>query len=1287
MTEPQHGRPYNPGPSSSSTRDAAFSNIFGAAPPPGRSQTMNSQSSMSPPARSQTMGNLQGHSGYGARNESLGDYEHPKPNGYPPQGQHPPRPQNGYPPQGMPNGHYSRPMGQPMQGPPHQGPPPQQYHQQQPPPDRRPYAQTQRMPPTSYSRPPPNRFYPPQGPGGQGPGGYSGPALNNDPNRSRSLAGYGPPPNSFHQGPGPGPGPGPGQYRPGPNQIQNPMARQTAQGRHIPERPDERSMSMTSYSSEPRDLPRAQTMSGRVIPFRQREHNDDYATQSPISDPRGPPNFDDRYQQSPIEPHRSSPALTQRSFSSSYPMRTENRDSQMSQVSQLSQASMNSVSSAKPRTPSYASTASSMTAAIQQPDVITTPTSTVPRQVSQSGRSQTMTSQPSTVLTASRRAPLVYPALLSRVADVFRERISIGDRMKNELTYKSAFTGAEAVDMIAYIIKTSDRNLALLLGRALDAQKFFHDVTYDHRLRDSTNEVYQFRERLVDEDKAEVNGVFTLLTECYSPTCTRDRLCYSIACPRRLEQQARLNMQPLPGLKRESSRSSLHDGDEQEQKLWIHSVSKEVAESVSDTEKKRQEVICEAIYTERDFVKDLEYLRDFWMKPLRSSQSPIPDYRREKFIRTVFSNVLEVHSVNSKLADALTRRQQKDAVISNIGDIFLEYVPHFEPFIKYGANQLYGKYDFEREKAGNPAFARFVEETERMKESRKLELNGYLTKPTTRLARYPLLLEAILKYTADDNPDKQDLPKAIEMIRECLSKVNIESGRAENHFNLMQLDQQLQFAPQDKVDLKLTEEGRQLIFKGSLKRSPTDAGQGDIQAFLFDHAMLLVKIKVVNKREQYKVYKRPIPLELLIITEMAEVLPNAKGIKRPPSSLLPKAGNQQKAELNTKGGYPITFQHLGKRGYVCSLFAATVVGRRKWMEHIEAQQTALRERSNIFTKTELSEDFFNFNTNKVNCLVPMDGGRKLVYGTDTGIYVSDRRPNSTAQGVPKKVIDMVNVSQVDVLEEYQILLVLSDKTAYSFPIETITEPIEPAMASKRQKRIQGHVNFFKTGVCLGRVLVCCVRNSSMSSTVKVYEPLDNLTKGRNKPAFRKLLAGGQDALKLFKEFYIPSEASSIHFLKSKLCVGCAKGFEVVSLETLDTQSLLDPADTSLDFVQRRENVKPIAIYRLNGGEFLLNYSDYSFFVNRNGWRARPDWSIQWEGSPTAFAFQPPYILAFEPNFIEIRNMESGGMVTIITGKNIRMLHESSREILYAYEEDGGEDVIASLDFWKQAQRL
>ena len=175
-------------------------------------------------------------------------------------------------------------------------------------------------------------------------------------------------------------------------------------------------------------------------------------------------------------------------------------------------------------------------------------------------------------------------------------------------------------------------------------------------------------------------------------------------------------------------------------------------------------------------------------------------------------------------------------------------------------------------------------------------------------------------------------------------------------------------------------------------------------------------------------------------------------------------------------------------------------------------------------------------------------------------------------------------------------------------------------------------------------------------------------------------------------------------MRSTLCVGCARGFEVVSLETTERQSLLDQADTSLDFVTRKESVKPIHIERLNG-EFLLNYSDFSFFVNRNGWRARPDWKIQWEGTPQSFALNYPYILAFEPSFIEIRHIETSELIHVMTGKNIRFLHSSTREvserffwrlgepcmltkrqILYACEDESGEDVIASLDFWSKGDK-
>jgi RHO1 GDP-GTP exchange protein 1/2 len=687
---------------------------------------------------------------------------------------------------------------------PYPGPPPQQQHGGAPPRfDSR--TATMQSSSSGYGpRAPAQRYY-------QGPPQHQSPsaAMRDDPYRSQSLASV-PRPNMYQQGPSHSQQQSLHSFRGAP--VNAPSAsRTTAQGRVVPERHDDRSMSMTGYPPPDRDA--HQTMSGRIIPNRARAPSNETPSMDGYSNYNG-------YGPTPGSATRT-----------------------------MSMAS-STVAGDHSRTMSMASTITSSDMPTDMKDLAHRP--------SISSRSTNEGDRPPT---AKVRTPLVYPALLSRVAEKFQQKIITGDRTKNELTYKNAFSGSEAVDVLSYIIRTTDRNLALLLGRALDAQKFFHDVTYEHRLRDSSSEMYQFRETLMDEpeDKSPVDGVFVLLSECYSPTCTRDQLCYSIACPRRLEQVSRLNLKMQPGLKREDDAVANEDDIDQtdEQKLWINTVPKEIADSVGDREQKRQEVISEICYTERDFVKDLEYLRDFWILPLRSKNSPIPAARREKVVRNIFTNIIDhpaLHTVSSRFAKAISERQQKNPVVPNLGDIFLEYVPQFEPFILYGSKQLEAKFEFENERSNNPFFSKFVDEIERRKESRKLELNGYLTKPTTRLARYPLLLENVLKYTEDGNPDKEDIPKVLVMIRSLLSRVNAESGKAENRFNLRRLHDQLKFRPQDRVDLRLTEDGRELVFKTNFKKTPNDPT--DITAFLFDHAVLLVRIKQVGKTEEVKAYRR-----------------------------------------------------------------------------------------------------------------------------------------------------------------------------------------------------------------------------------------------------------------------------------------------------------------------------------------------------------------------------------------------------------------------------------------------
>jgi len=367
----------------------------------------------------------------------------------------------------------------------------------------------------------------------------------------------------------------------------------------------------------------------------------------------------------------------------------------------------------------------------------------------------------------------------------------------------------------------------------------------------------------------------------------------------------------------------------------------------------------------------------------------------------------------------------------------------------------------------------------------------------------------------------------------------------------------------------------------------------------------------------------------------------------------------------SKHGFSLHIQHLGRKGYSFTLWVETYVSRKKWVEMIEKQQQIIRERTSAFVPETITDGFFG-GLRRINCISPYDNGNRMIYGTDEGVYFSNLRDPKLRE--PVKVINLVDVTQVDVIEEYQLLVVLHERSVTTFPLDCL-DPNDPNAALKRAKRISSHTSFFKSGVCLGRTLVAVVKSSALSSTIKVLEPIEQSMRGKKQQGgFMKRLNGGQETLKVFKEFYIPLESFSVYFLKTKLCVGCQKGFEIVDLETLDMQSLLDPSDAALDFVLKREGVKPMAIYRVES-DFLLCYDDFAFYVNKNGWRSRQKWAIIWEGNPTSFgkssaalllvanvsAMQYPFVIAFDPSFVEIRHVETGGLVQVIPGGGISCL--------------------------------
>ena len=90
-----------------------------------------------------------------------------------------------------------------------------------------------------------------------------------------------------------------------------------------------------------------------------------------------------------------------------------------------------------------------------------------------------------------------------------------------------------------------------------------------------------------------------------------------------------------------------------------------------------------------------------------------------------------------------------------------------------------------------------------------------------------------------------------------------------------------------------------------------------------------------------------------------------------------------------------------------------------------------------------------------------------------------------------------------------------ERQVITFPLDAL-DPMDPLAGLKRAKRIASHISFFKAGVCLGKTLVCVVKSSPLSSTIKTLEPIDQQVRGRAKPTFKKLLQGGNDTLRVFK---------------------------------------------------------------------------------------------------------------------------------------------------------------------------
>lgn len=166
------------------------------------------------------------------------------------------------------------------------------------------------------------------------------------------------------------------------------------------------------------------------------------------------------------------------------------------------------------------------------------------------------------------------------------------------------------------------------------------------------------------------------------------------------------------------------------------------------------------------------------------------------------------------------------------------------------------------------------------------------------------------------------------------------------------------------------------------------------------------------------------------------------------------------------------------------------------------------------------------------------------------MYVGHTGPSSK----PVKVLSLPKTTQVHVLEQSQLLLVLADRVLWEYDLVVLNNKPED---QEPGRKVQSNVPYFHVGTSLERTLVCVPRVSALNSTITMYEP-SRPQESRNKNIFNKLVrmpssssssSSSGTHLKRFKDCYIPSEAWALELTATQLRITCPRGIIMVDMRT------------------------------------------------------------------------------------------------------------------------------------------
>ncbi|XP_062862106.1 rho guanine nucleotide exchange factor 39 [Trichomycterus rosablanca] len=195
-------------------------------------------------------------------------------------------------------------------------------------------------------------------------------------------------------------------------------------------------------------------------------------------------------------------------------------------------------------------------------------------------------------------------------------------------------------------------------------------------------------------------------------------------------------------------------------------------------ERKKERTGRELVHSEQRYCQKLDLITTYFVEILKAKGTLRQDIRER-----IFSSMKSIHLVNQSLLAHLEER--------NFGLGFEQFCPHLHLYTTYVDNFQSAKKVLKAQLKKNKAFRRFKKLQESRPEFHQLKLEDLLPLPLERIQQYTHLLKDLTENTSPENPEFQQLSRAVSTVSEVAQRIQDNARSHENHLQLQRVQKLL----------------------------------------------------------------------------------------------------------------------------------------------------------------------------------------------------------------------------------------------------------------------------------------------------------------------------------------------------------------------------------------------------------------------------------------------------------------------------------------------------------------